>query len=74
MQSNLACEEKSIKFSVIGLTVHSKVEQQSILKMKNEAKGHLAPLICTERRRDPDITATYEREPLNSMMSLLSQC
>lgn len=34
-------EKKSIKFSVIGLTVHSKAEQQSILKMKNEAKGHL---------------------------------
>lgn len=58
MQSNPASEEKSIKFSVIGLTVHSKVEQQSILKMKNEAKGHLTPLICTERRGDLDIIAT----------------
>lgn len=58
IQSNLAREEKSIKFPVIGLTVHSKAEQQSILKMKNEAKGHLTPLICSERRRNRDIIAT----------------
>lgn len=50
IQSNPASEEKkSIRFSVIGLTVHSKVQQQSILKMKNEARGHLSLLICTER-------------------------
>lgn len=51
MEGGWGGEKKSIKFSVIGLTVHSKAERRSILKMKNEAKGHLA-LIDLQREEE----------------------